>query len=98
MTGWVNPSYGFGNPTLDLSSLTERRYRGFKRDKEVFDTVRNQFIGTKDQITSLVKSFELEFDSKKQYETMFGFMEEFFEIIEDDSKFKKLILDQARTK
>ena len=38
------------------------------------------------------------FDSKKQYETMFGFMEEFFEIIEDDSKFKKLILDQARTK
>ena len=46
----------------------------------------------------IVKSFELEFDSKKQYETMFGFMEEFFEIIEDDSKFKKLILDQARTK
>ena len=98
MTGWVNPSYGFGNPTLDLSSLTQRRYRGFKRDKEVFDAVRNQFIEAKNKITSLVQSFKLEFDSKKQYETMFSFMEEFFEIIEDDSKFKNLILDQARTK
>ena len=98
MTGWVDPSYGFGNPTLGLNSLTERVYRGFKRDAEIMNTVRQQYLGTKDQITSLVKSFELEFDSKKQYETMFGFMEEFFEIIEDDSKFKKLILDQARTK
>ena len=35
MTGWVDPSYGFGNPTLGLSSLSERVYRGFKRDEDL---------------------------------------------------------------
>ena len=98
MTGWVDPSYGFGNPTLGLKSLTERRYRGFKRDVEVYNKVRSQFVETKDQITSLVSSFESEFDSKRQYDKMVNFMNDFFEIIEDDSKFKKRILDQARTK
>jgi hypothetical protein len=29
---------------------------------------------------------------------MFGFMQEFFETIEDDGKFQKSILDKARTK
>jgi hypothetical protein len=98
MTGWVDPGYGFGNPTLELSSLTERKYRGFKRDQEVFNSVRNQYIDTKDQIVALVKSFESEFDSKYAFNTMYGFMEEFFEIIEDEKKFQKLIVDQARTK
>lgn len=98
MTGWVDPGYGFGNPTLELSSLTERKYRGFKRDQEVFNSVRNQYIDAKDQIVALVKSFESEFDSKYAFNTMYGFMEEFFEIIEDEKKFQKLIVEQARTK
>ena len=60
--------------------------------------MRSQFVETKDQITSLVSSFESEFDSKRQYDKMVSFMNDFFEIIEDDNKFQKRILDQARTK
>ncbi|MBT7623689.1 MAG: hypothetical protein HN595_04095 [Flavobacteriaceae bacterium] len=98
MTGWVDPSYGFGNPTLKLSSLTERRFRGFKRDNELMNNVRKQFVDSKDEITSLLDSFKSQFDNEDEFENMYSFMLEFYKIIEDDSKFDKLILKQARTK
>ena len=98
MTGWVDPSYGFGNPTLGLSSLSERVYRGFKRDNELMNTVRTQFIDSKAEIVKLVSSYKEEFDNASEFDKMFGFMQEFFETIEDDGKFQKSILDKARTK
>ena len=98
MTGWVDPSYGFGNPTLGLSSLSERVYRGFKRDNELMNTVRTQFIDSKSEIVKLVSSYKEEFDNASEFDKMFGFMQEFFETIEDDGKFQKSILDKARTK
>jgi len=98
MTGWVDPSYGFGNPTLGLSSLSERVYRGFKRDNELMNTVRTQFIDSKAEIVKLVSSYKQEFANASEFDKMFGFMQEFFETIEDDGKFQKSILDKARTK
>ena len=98
MTGWVDPSYGFGNPTLGLSSLTERVYRGFKRDAEVMNTVRKQYLDSKESIVSLVNSFKNEFDDQSEFNKMFKFMNGFFEIIEDDKKFNKQIVNKARTK
>ena len=98
MTGWVDPSYGFGNPTLGLSSLTERVYRGFKRDDEIFNQVRKQFLDSKESIITLVNSFKEEFDDKSEFNKMFKFMEGFFEIIGDDKKYNKQIVGKARTK
>lgn len=98
MTGWVDPSYGFGNPVLQLSALTERRYRGFKRDDQVMNTVRKQYIDSKDEIISIVDSFKSEFDSTYEFDKMYKFMTDFFEIIQNDKKFNKSILSQARTK
>jgi len=37
-------------------------------------------------------------DSENEFENMYSFMSEFFNIIEDDSKFEKLIVKEARTK
>ena len=98
MTGWVSPSYGFGNPTLNLSSLTERQYRGFKRDVELMNEIRSQFIDKKDQIISVVNSLKSEFDNQSAYDEMNDFMMSFFAIIEDDNKFNKEIVAEARTK
>ena len=98
MTGWVDPSYGFGNPTLGLNSLTDRVYRGFKRDTELMNTVRKEFVDSKEEIISLVNSFKPEFDSQSEFNNMKGFMDKFFEIIEDDNNFNKSILEKARTK
>ena len=98
MTGWVDPSYGFGNPVLQLSALTERRYRGFKRDDQVMNTVRKQYIDSKDEIISIVDSFKSEFDSTYEFDKMYKFMTDFFEIIANDKMFNRSILSQATTK
>lgn len=98
MTGWVNPSYATVNSTLGISSVQDRVYRGFKRDQEYFDQVREQFIEKKSQLIQIVSSFENEFSNPKEYENMFEFMEDFFEVLESDSKFEKAIVSKARTR
>ena len=46
----------------------------------------------------LLNSFKNEFDDQSEFNKMFKFMNGFFEIIEDDKKFNKQIVDKARTK
>ena len=46
----------------------------------------------------MVSSFKSEFSNPKEFENMFEFMNDFYEILEDDSKFDKRIVSQARTK
>ena len=98
MTGWVDPSYGFGNPTLNLSSLTDRMYRGFKRDDALMNEVKDQFVNSKNEIIALVNSFKSEFDSSSEFNKMYKFMTDFFDILEDENKFNKMVIAKARTK
>ena len=98
MTGWVNPSYATVNTTLGISSVQERKYRGFKREQKYFDQVRQQLIDQKEEMMNMVASYEGEFNDSKEYKNMFDFMEAFYEVLEDDKKFQKSIVDQARTK
>ena len=98
MTGWVNPSYAKVNASLGINSVQERIYRGFKRDQEYFDEVREQFIDKKSELMSLVAGFESEFSNPKEFNTMFDFMNNFYEVLEDEDKFEKTIIAKARTK
>ena len=98
MTGWVNPSYATVNTNLGISSVQDRIYRGFKRDQKYFDEVRQQFLSNKVELMDLVSSFESEFSNSKEFKTMFDFMNDFYDILEDDSKFNKKIVAAARTK
>ena len=98
MTGWVNPSYATVNQSLGIKSVRERVYRGFKREEQYFDQVREDFIAKKTELIDMVSSFKSEFSNPKEFENMFEFMNDFYEILEDDSKFDKRIVSQARTK
>jgi hypothetical protein len=98
MTGWVNPSYATVNQSLGIKSVQERVYRGFKREQKYFDQVRAEFISKKTELLDMVSSFKSEFSNTKEFENMFEFMNDFYEILEDDSKFDKRIVSQARTK
>jgi len=98
MTGWVNPSYATVNQSLGIKSVQERVYRGFKREQKYFDQVRAEFISKKTELLDMVSSFKSEFSNPKEFENMFEFMNDFYEILEDDSKFDKRIVSQARTK
>jgi hypothetical protein len=62
------------------------------------NTVRKEFVDSREEIISLVNSFKPEFDSQSEFNNMKGFMDKFFEIIEDDNNFNKSILEKARTK
>ncbi len=98
MTGWVNPSYAVVNNSLGISSVQDRIYRGFKRDQEYFDEVREQFIERKSELMEMVASFESEFSNPNEFKTMFDFMNDFYQILEDDAKFEEKIVANARTK
>jgi hypothetical protein len=98
MTGWVNPSYATVNTTLGINSVKDRKYRGFKREQQYFDEVRDHFLSKKDSLLDMVASFESEFSDPKEFKTMFEFMGSFYEVLEDNIRFNKVIVAEARTK
>ncbi|MDC0875153.1 hypothetical protein OAP64_05925 [Flavobacteriaceae bacterium] len=98
MTGWVNPSYATVNTTLGINSVQDRKYRGFKREQQYFDEVRQQFLDQKADLMKMISSFEGEFSNQSEYENMFEFLKGFYDVLEDDSKFQKSIVEDSRTK
>ena len=98
MSGFINPSYAVVNETLGISSIRDRKYRGFKRADEDFQKVRNDFIDQKQAMFDLMKSYEADFEDPKEFNEAYGYIESFFDIIEDDSQFQNNIIDAARTK
>jgi hypothetical protein len=102
MTGLVDPKYAVvsevQNETLPIEHVTQRLYRGFRRDPEVFQQIRQQYLESKDEILGLLQRYESFFGDEKEYERAWKFVQEFFEVLEDDKKFKRSIVDQAREK
>jgi hypothetical protein len=98
MTGWVNPSYATVNTSLGIKSLKDRKYRGFKREQQYFDQVRDQFLDKKKSLMEMIASFESEFSDPTEFKKMFEFLESFYEVLEDDDTFEKVIIAEARTK
>tara|TARA_X000001036_G_scaffold258449_1_gene240291 strand:+ start:1194 stop:2213 length:1020 start_codon:yes stop_codon:yes gene_type:complete len=98
MSGFVNPSYATVNETLGISSVRDRKYRGFKRDTSIMQDTRKLYISKKDDLVSIVESHKSQFDSEKEYKETIEFLNDFYEIMEDDKSFQKEILDAMRTK
>lgn len=102
MSGFVNTSYAvvsqIGDEQLDLYSVRERLYRGFKRDLSIIEGVRQNYLAHKMDIIELINSMENQFEDKKGYEDTLRYVNEFFEVMVDDNKFKREIIDHLRTK
>ena len=98
MSGFINPSYAVVNETLNIANIRQRKYRVFKRDEDVFYKVRDIFIEKKSDMLALIKSFESDFDNATEYAEAYSSTESFFDIIEDDRKFKDSVILAARTK
>ena len=102
MAGIVNASYarvpdnqGEG---IQIRSVTERKYRGFKRDIALLEKVRNEFISNRDQVFQLIEDCESLFEYPKNYEETRAYIMDFYSIMDDDRKFNNDIVSQARTK
>ena len=97
MTGFVNPSYATVNETLGIKSVRDRKYRGFKRDGSIIETVRQLYISKKADLLSIVESHASQFDNEREYKETFKFLNSFYDIIEDDKEYNSQIVDAART-
>lgn len=102
MAGLVNASYarvpddqGEG---IQIRSVTERKYRGFKRDIALLEKVRNEFISNREQVFSVIEAYKSLFENSKNFEEARDYILDFYAIMDDDRKFNNDIVSQARTK
>ena len=98
MTGFVNPSYATVNETLGIKSVRDRKYRGFKRDGKIIESVRQLYISKKTDLMAIIESHASQFDSEKEYKETYKFLNSFYEVIENDKEFNSQIVSTARTK
>ncbi|MFV8225526.1 hypothetical protein [Christiangramia aquimixticola] len=102
MAGLVNTSYAtvsqINDQKLNIEEVTQRVYRGFKRNPRIYMQVREEFLENQSSIMNVLKEGKDMFESDRQFATTIKYIDEFFEILEDDKKFQKNILDVARIK
>ena len=98
MAGLVDPSYATVNTNLGINSVRDRIYRGFKRDEDVLESVREHFLRIKNNLVEEVRRTKDDFDIESEYESTIRFLNSFYEVLEDDVAFKNDILDRLRTR
>jgi hypothetical protein len=100
MSGLVNASYAvvsnIQTVTVDITEVTERVYKGYKRDVLLFNQVRKEFIDHKPKMFEVINNLEIYFKDRNQFLRAKAYVTEFFEILLNDKLFKRYILDQAR--
>ncbi len=102
MSGLVNASYAvvsaINNKPLPISKVTDRLYRGFDRDDEIIQEVRNEFLNHEIDIYNLMDQYKSYFKYPKEFTECKSYVESFYKIIKDDKKFENKILKTQRTK
>lgn len=97
MSGFVNASYAQANPpNLGTGDPRERVYRGFCRSARAMEEIRQEYINNEDRILSIVKHESSHF-TDYEVRDMINYLQEFFDILRNDHKFKESILSTCRT-
>lgn len=102
MSGLVDASYSvvsnINDQELPITDVTQRLYRGFKRDLRTTQQVRTEFLERKGTVMKTVADLKQRFDNPKTYAKTRDYLLDFFAILENESRFKMEILDKARVK
>lgn len=102
MSGLVNANYAGVTNVQNLSGtiteVTQRIYKGYERDAALIQQVREEYLEKKTQMLAALQLLKDEFGDRSQYSEAEKFITSFFEILENDKKFKKNILDRLRTR
>ena len=102
MCGLVDANYAvvsqIGDEVLPNTDVTQRVWRGFKRDPGVYEQVRQHYLSKKGEFMTQVDALKSDFRNEKQFEAARKYVLEFFEILEDPAKFNREIVAAARTK
>jgi len=102
MSGLVNASYasisGMENMKVSITKVTQRVYKGYKRDYNLLQEVRQEYISSKEEIFAVLDSLEEFFQNPMLFVEANDFINDFYGIMESDIKFEKYIVNRARTK
>ena len=102
MSGLVNASYatisGMENMKGSITMVTQRAYKGYKRDDDLLQEVRQNYISSKDEIYMVMDNLKEYFENPILFVKAKDFVVDFFEIMENDKKFNKYIVDSRRSR
>jgi len=102
MSGLVNTSYATvsesNNEALPITSVTDRLYRGFKRDPAVIAQVRKEYLDKKVEVMKVIDDLQVYFVNPKQFEEAKNYVLSFYKILEDDNLYAKEITKKLRTR
>lgn len=100
LSGLVNASYaevsGMRNLSKRIDDVTQRAYKGYLRDHAVMYAMRQHYLEQKDQVLSVIRAHEGLFKDNGTTRTILQFVSDFYEVLEDDKKFERQILNNAR--
>ncbi len=102
MSGLVNASYasisGMENMKGTITKVTQRVYKGYKHDDDLLQEVREKYISSKNEIYAVMDNLKEYFQNPILFVEAEDFIVDFFEIMENDKKFNKYIVDHRRSR
>jgi len=100
MSGLVNASYSVVSQTqnneINITSVTQRQYRGFQRKRAIIDQVRQEFLNNKSLMQNILENSEVLFENKKEFDNAKVLITEFFQILLNETRFNDDIVEQMR--
>ncbi|MGZ2371006.1 hypothetical protein ACXR6G_14600 [Ancylomarina sp. YFZ004] len=90
----VNAPYAVPNANLDIVSIHERLFRGYKRTPEELEFVFKEFRMKKDLFYSLYQDSDLL--TEKEKKRVIEYFDEFYQIINDPKLIKRFFINNAR--
>ena len=94
-SGIVDAPYALPAEHLPIKSVAERHFNGYCRSFEEFKVEIDYFNSKKEEIINCIESFYL-IDSKNRSK-LIDYINEFYDIINDDKKVKKEFIEGCRT-
>ena len=99
MCGLVDANYAvvsqIGEEKLPIDDVTDRLYRGYKRDPGVYEEVRQHYLSKEAEIMAVVDGMKGDFRVEKEFEKARKFIVEYFDILKDTRRFNSQIVDRA---
>ncbi len=100
MSGLVNAPYATVSNAQTLNvpvyEVTDRAYKGYTRDPSLVQQVRQEFLDARPAMMRELELLEPLFKDPRQYAEAAAYLESFFDILGDDRKFERGILEQMR--
>jgi hypothetical protein len=90
----VGSDYAAPHPSLPISRVTQRLYRGFCVHNPSLEAVRQEFLANEQDLYTIVRNAGLL--KERSSENMLEFLQDSYAILRDDVKFNKQIIQKCR--